>query len=619
MASSDEHEGNVDGQLILTPMKDDGSTTCIRLENGSLLEAQLRNLGVISIDQSGESAQTLVKEEDTSELVTKDGRLCVVKGGETYKVNSSGELILNGEAESLDDGTTTLTAVTLPDGTQAFVAQGIGEDDETYQLEDGSTLLIQEASKFLGSGGQTLVQLPDGSTAIVTDSIVKEEPENEDSNSDETMQTVHLVDGSTAYLTMSGSLLGSLGLDGIGRSNSEENGEGQETIAKEDVDTDIDDEDDEDALKMPSDLTSASSSSRPKSFYCQHEGCQKLYTTPHHLKVHERSHTGDRPFKCTGISGCGKAFATGYGLKAHIRTHTGEKPYKCPEEVCGKSFKTSGDLQKHVRTHTGERPFKCPIVGCGRSFTTSNIRKVHVRTHTGERPYVCPEQGCGRAFASATNYKNHLRIHTGEKPYVCTIQGCGKRFTEYSSLYKHHVVHTHQKPYVCNLCSRNYRQASTLTMHKRTAHGVITDGTDRYGFIDIDNENEGEDNGNIVLVDPSSVQFYATASHTNANGETTEGDPQRKVKKVKVTSLIPNVMEVQENGTIVALHQGQGGRPTQGGSQTHSLAVTGDSNAQIFVVADSAQLAALQQLGLSVTDGVIGDNKEGDPLSLADL
>jgi hypothetical protein len=60
------------------------------------------------------------------------------------------------------------------------------------------------------------------------------------------------------------------------------------------------------------------------------------------------------------------------------------------------------------------------------------------------------------------------------------VQGCGKRFTEYSSLYKHHMVHTQQKPYYCSVCARHYRQASTLTMHKRTAHGIVEadDGTE---------------------------------------------------------------------------------------------------------------------------------------------
>uniref|UniRef100_A0A2K6G4L3 C2H2-type domain-containing protein n=1 Tax=Propithecus coquereli TaxID=379532 RepID=A0A2K6G4L3_PROCO len=195
-------------------------------------------------------------------------------------------------------------------------------------------------------------------------------------------------------------------------------------------------------------VTAKSQQSGEKAFRCEYDGCGKLYTTAHHLKVHERSHTGDRPYQCEH-QGCGKAFATG-DLQKHIRTHTG----------------TSVNRMSYL----GERPFKCPFEGCGRSFTTSNIRKVHVRTHTGERPYYCTEPGCGRAFASATNYKNHVRIHTGEKPYVCTVPGCDKRFTEYSSLYKHHVVHTHSKPYNCNHCGKTYKQISTLAMHKRTAH-----------------------------------------------------------------------------------------------------------------------------------------------------
>ncbi|KAL1454340.1 hypothetical protein WDU94_010611 [Cyamophila willieti] len=197
--------------------------------------------------------------------------------------------------------------------------------------------------------------------------------------------------------------------------------------------------------------------------------CQKVFSSPHHMKVHMRIHSGVRPFKCP-VEYCEKAFATQYSRKAHIRTHTGEKPYRCAHAHCAKSFKTSGDLQKHVRTHTGERPFPCTVPGCNRSFTTSNIRKVHIRTHTGEKPYVCPEQGCDKSFASATNYKNHMRIHSGEKPYVCQVRDCQKRFTEYSSLYKHTLVHSDERPFICEDCPRSYRQLCTLNVHKKTYH-----------------------------------------------------------------------------------------------------------------------------------------------------
>ncbi|XP_018606659.1 zinc finger protein 76 [Scleropages formosus] len=389
-----------------------------------------------------------------------------------------------------------LQAVTLSDGSTAYIQQAIKDgnlvEGDTIQLEDGTTAYIQQVTvqqkEALPFEDGQVVQLEDGSTAYIHHTP----KEGYDPSA---VEAVQLEDGSTAYIHHPVTLQASrtiltvqpggtleeltreqaLDPDTISTLEQYASKEAEDSISNgarvlKEMDSRVEHTTVQVMIEEKSWASTKAQQTTEKSFRCDYEGCGRLYTTAHHLKVHERAHTGDRPYRCD-VPTCGKAFATGYGLKSHLRTHTGEKPYKCPEDMCYKAFKTSGDLQKHVRTHTGEKPFKCPFEGCGRSFTTSNIRKVHIRTHTGERPYMCPESGCGRGFASATNYKNHMRIHTGEKPYVCTVPGCGKRFTEYSSLYKHHVVHTHCKPYTCNHCGKTYRQTSTLAMHKRTTHG----------------------------------------------------------------------------------------------------------------------------------------------------
>ncbi|NXS03410.1 ZNF24 protein, partial [Oxylabes madagascariensis] len=51
---------------------------------------------------------------------------------------------------------------------------------------------------------------------------------------------------------------------------------------------------------------------------------------------------------------CGKRFAYGHSLKVHERVHTGDRPFGCA--LCGKAFKQSNALASHARVHTGERP-----------------------------------------------------------------------------------------------------------------------------------------------------------------------------------------------------------------------------------------------------------------------
>ena len=135
-----------------------------------------------------------------------------------------------------------------------------------------------------------------------------------------------------------------------------------------DSERELDDFDDKDLspitsgnLSDQSSTKSASSGDGKKKYTC--EKCGKQFVSSAAYDKHMITHSEARPYKCHLCD-------IGFKLKVHLKKHNlyrHSDEYPCECSICGKKFKDSSAVRLHERIHSTDRPFKCE---CGKSFKT---------------------------------------------------------------------------------------------------------------------------------------------------------------------------------------------------------------------------------------------------------
>merc|ERR550534_3625725 len=138
--------------------------------------------------------------------------------------------------------------------------------------------------------------------------------------------------------------------------------------------------------------------SRKRSFPC--DLCDVVSFTKHQLAAHKRNvHEKRKDFQCRY---CIRKFPSLNGREVHERSHTGEQPYKCDFKGCNMAYTDRSNLRTHQWSHKGLKPYNCDKCSVGfmrkKSLTAHRIRCPSVVSSE-----VAKEDACEVAKGSAAS------------------------------------------------------------------------------------------------------------------------------------------------------------------------------------------------------------------------
>ena len=175
--------------------------------------------------------------------------------------------------------------------------------------------------------------------------------------------------------------------------------------------------------------------------YCEFRTKHKGY-----VREHEKyAHALVKQVKCT-FTGCAFKTTMRRYLEKHILNRHNvqrERKVECP--LCCQKFLTFSRMQSHLKTHTIERPWRCSLCSFeakARATVRLHCESLHGKISVTNRQALHQCNLCKFKTVFPEELKYHLALHSDERPYSCCYPGCSYRAKLENEAHKHEkLVH----------------------------------------------------------------------------------------------------------------------------------------------------------------------------------